>query len=141
MTPCLYQNKYTFRHIVIYGIGLVLAACLVAYVVFQARFIIEGPLLTFSTPTHNIQNERITTISGKSENIVSLTLNGREIYTDKSGYFNEAIVLENGYTIVTLTARDRYGRERSYEQSFVYTGTQSNLTNSYGNEENKQENS
>ena len=34
--------------------------------------------------------------------------------------FSEAVVLENGYTVVTLRAEDRYGRSRIIEKSFVY---------------------
>ena len=49
-----------------------------------------------------------------------LTLNDREIYTDKNGVFTEALVLENGYTVATLTAHDRYGRTQELTETFVY---------------------
>ncbi len=45
----------------------------------------------------------------------------RKIYTDKDGYFKEALVLENGYTVATLQAEDRYGRITKHTEEFVFT--------------------
>jgi hypothetical protein len=91
------------------------------YVLFQARFLITGPqiILDYEPPTH--QNERVVTLEGQAFNITHLWLNDRPIFTDEDGHFKEALVLENGYTITTLRAKDRYGRETRVVRSFVYT--------------------
>lgn len=91
------------------------------YVVFQARHLIIGPeIVLFDAPaTH--QNERLVHLSGQTHNISRLWLNGRQIYTDAKGRFEEALILENGYTIATLRAEDRYGRETTVTREFVYT--------------------
>ena len=110
------------------------------YLSYQARFILEGPVVEFEELPAFTQSERQVVLEGQARNIVALTLNGREIYTDQSGYFKEALILENGYTVATITARDRYGRTRSYEEAFVYTDPLNNNQH-YGNQENNQENS
>ena len=53
-----------------------------------------------------------------------ITLNGRQIFTDKNGNFKEALVLENGYTVATLRAEDRYGRVTHQTQTYVLSGDQ-----------------
>jgi hypothetical protein len=94
---------------------------IIAYIIFQARFLIIGPEITLHTEPAVQQNERIITLSGQARNITHLWLNDRQIYTDEQGNFTEALVLENGYTITTLKAKDRYGRETKVVRSFVYT--------------------
>ena len=122
MSPLSLPHRITLRRCLTVAGGLALIGLFLWYVLFQARFLLAGPQVSFTTLPDTVQHERVITIDGTALNIVSLSLNGREIYTDKTGYFNEAFVLENGYTVATITARDRYGRERSYEHHFVYTG-------------------
>ena len=96
---------------------------LVSYVIFQARFLIQGPSVTLINEPSSVQNAKIIHLMGNAHNITKITLNGRQIFTDKSGYFDEALVLENGYTIATIAATDRYGREKDVVRQFVYTPT------------------
>lgn len=90
------------------------------YITFQARYLIIGPVLTLTSDAETVQNERIIEIAGTASNVTDISLNGRPIYTDESGVFKEPLVLENGYTIMTLRAHDRYGRETVITRSFVY---------------------
>jgi hypothetical protein len=60
------------------------------------------------------------TVTGTAKNIVKLTLNGREIHTNETGDFTHELVLENGYTILTLAAQDRFGRATSLTRTYVY---------------------
>jgi hypothetical protein len=120
MSP-LFSPRIDFRSSLYYSFLVVVGLLFIAYTIFQARFILTGPQITFSSEIASIQTERVVTLEGNTANIVKLTLNGREIYTDKSGYFKEALVLENGYTIATLEAHDRYGRSREVTKTFVYT--------------------
>lgn len=110
-----------FRTCLYYCFLLVLGLLFVSYAVFQARFLLAGPTITFSSQMATVQTERMVYLEGNATNIVKLALNDREIYTDKYGNFKEALILENGYTIATLEAHDRYGRTESVVQTFVYT--------------------
>jgi len=90
------------------------------YFAFQARFIVAGPqiILKKEPPTENYT--RVVKLTGEAKNITHLWLNGRQIFTDENGNFEEEMVLENSYTITTLQAKDRYGREVKLIRSFVY---------------------
>lgn len=113
----------TFKQILKYVIILLGTVMLSIYIVFQARFMIQGPRLILTNEPNQVENTRVVTISGSAYNIAKISLNDRQIFTDKSGYFSEALVLENGYTIATIKAVDRYGRETQVVRSFVYTPT------------------
>ncbi len=115
------ESRIEIRSIIKLVGSIAILGLITFYVLFQARFLITGPqiLLTNEPPTHN--NSRVITLEGQAFNITRLWLNDRQIFTDENGHFKEALVLENGYTITTLRAKDRYGRETRVVRSFVYT--------------------
>ena len=117
MTNQPYFELRSFIKVFLFGLG---AFMVLVYVLFQARFLIIGPVVRLTTETRPVYNDRIIEIVGQAENITDITLNGRPIYTNESGAFSEKLVLENGYTIMTIRARDRYGRETTLTRSFVY---------------------
>jgi hypothetical protein len=140
MSPLSY-HPITFRTVILYMLTFTLVAVFVLYVLFQARLLIEGPQIAL-IPQETVQNGRMVHLVGSAKNIVRITLNGRQIYTDKDGTFSEALVLENGYTVATLEAQDRYGRTTEATQTFVYGGSAEAFnTNAYGNQENSKESS
>ena len=115
------NDHITFRTVVKLSAFAVLAICVLGYVLFQARYLIIGPQITLTEPPNLLQNERYVTLTGTAYNISRLWLNDRPIYTDAQGNFKETVVLENGYTITTLRAEDRYGRETFATEQFVYS--------------------
>ncbi len=104
------------------AIAAVAFLCLaVFYVFFQARFLVTGPQIVLASEPATQHNDRVLQLEGSAYNITHLWLNDRQIFTDEEGNFTEALVLENGYTITTLRAKDRYGRETTVVRSYVYT--------------------
>lgn len=104
--------------------GSVIFVCLLfaaVYISYQARFLIIGPQITLTEEVSTLQNTRYITLTGSAANISRLWLNGRPIFTDRNGQFTAAVILENGYTITTLMAEDRYGRTTTITRPFVYT--------------------
>lgn len=101
--------------------GIILAGLIISYVIFQARFLITGPQIVLEQEPDTKSNERVINLKGSAFNITHLWLNDRPIFTDENGDFEEALVLENGYTIATLRAKDRYGRETQVVRSYFYT--------------------
>lgn len=93
---------------------------MVMYVLFQARNIISGPEIILTDSYTPIQHEKIITLTGITKNIVKLTLNGKEIHTDERGAFTQMLVLAQGYSIVSLTAKDRFGRMTEVRREYVY---------------------
>jgi hypothetical protein len=62
-------------------------------------------------------NSPLATVSGNASKATYLVLNGREIFIDKDGNFAESIVVLPGFSIVTLNARDKFGKtaEKKFE--------------------------
>lgn len=115
-------KQVTIRILLQILFGILLVTAVIWYAHFQARNFIAGPQITLRPILEIRQTERVVTLAGETRNIVSLSLNGRTITTDTEGFFYERLVLENGYTIMTLEANDRFGRTTSIVQPFVYTG-------------------
>jgi hypothetical protein len=115
------KERFEIRSLLKVATLLTALLLITTYIIFQARFLIIGPEITLHNEPAVQQNERIITLTGTARNITHLWLNDRQIYTDEQGHFTEALVLENGYTITTLRAKDRYGRETKVVRSFVYT--------------------
>jgi hypothetical protein len=91
--------------------AVILLAAIIGYSFFQARDFIRGPYLVIDEPQNgSLVEHPLVTVNGKALNISSLSLNGRSIAVDEDGNFNETLVLARGYTIMTLEARDRFGR-------------------------------
>lgn len=104
--------------------GSLLFVCLLfaaVYIVYQARFLLIGPQIALIQEVQMRQNVRQVTLNGTASNISRLWLNGRPIFTDRNGDFAAAVILENGYTVTTLMAEDRYGRTTTITRPFVYT--------------------
>jgi hypothetical protein len=114
------RRDYSFRTMVKYWLFALLAIVMLSFVLFQGRFLIIGPQIIISEAPSGPQNERQILIKGITHNIARLWLNDRPIYTDTKGNFEEALVLENGYTIATLRAEDRYGRSTTLSRELVY---------------------
>lgn len=103
-----------------YLFGCLLAGLLLAYIIFQARFFIAGPQIALYNEPSSVQTDQLVTLSGHAENITYISVNGRPIHTDESGHFQEPVVLETGYTIVSIQANDRFGRSTKLQREFVY---------------------
>jgi len=110
-----------FRTVIKISLVAICLLFVLAYVLFQARFLIGGPQIVITGDYSFRYNERQIVITGAAYNISRLWLNDRPIYTDAQGNFKEVIILENGYTTATLRAEDRYGRETTATESFVFT--------------------
>lgn len=102
-------------------LGIIILVGFIAwYVLFQARNFLNGPVIELDGDYPTVEYARVLPIEGTTRNIVKLTLNGREITTTKEGAFAEHVVLESGYTVMTLEAFDRFGRSTRVEREFVF---------------------
>jgi hypothetical protein len=122
MSPITIPSVSIERYLKI-GFGVLLGVFFLTYAVYQARNLIQGPTITLSTEVEITQSTRGLTISGIARNVVVLRMNGKEIHTNERGAFEHTLTLENGYTIMTLEAEDRYGRRTDLTRSFIYKPT------------------
>ncbi len=102
-------------------LGVALTVILILfYVQYQARNILLGPTIHLDDAYEIIHHDRLVTLHGTARNIVKLSLNGKEIHTNEHGEFTQTVILENGYTITQLEAKDRFGRTTSLVRPYVY---------------------
>lgn len=95
-------------------------ALLLTYIIFQARFMILGPLVTISSPHTGSQVEgALVSIEGSVTNATRIELNNRQIFVDNTGHFQEDLLLPLGYTTYTLSAMDRFGRMTERQLSLI----------------------
>lgn len=99
--------------------GVLVLAAVTSYSLFQARHLISGPIITLTQDLPATTSAPFVVIKGKAENITAITLNGRTIFTSDDGSFEDSVVLQNGYTIVTIEAVDRYGHHASVVRRIV----------------------
>lgn len=115
------RDIFNLRTVGIYTLFIAAAAVVCFYIAFQARFLIAGPSITLLQELPVAQAGEVVMIEGIAKNIVAITLNDRPIFINEDGRFVEPLILENGYSIMTLRARDRYGREEVLKRPFVYS--------------------
>ena len=104
---------------------IVLAAIgLGIYAYFQSEEFLRGPILVIEEPRNGLTatTSRVA-VQGFAHNVSFLTLNGRPIFTDELGRFKESVLLEEGYSIMTLVARDRFGHSIEKRLELVYNPT------------------
>jgi hypothetical protein len=93
----------------------------VGYGAFRAKDLAEGPRLEIVSPTNGFSShDALIDIRGTVQNISFLTLNGNKIFTNEAGTYDEKILLSPGYNIVTLEAKDRFGRTVTKELQLTY---------------------
>lgn len=92
-----------------------------SYATFQAHAFATGPTIAIDSPLDGgVFTESLVEVKGEAHNISFLTLNGNKIFTDESGRFNEKILLSRGYNIMTLEAKDRFGRTIAQTLQLIY---------------------
>lgn len=83
-------------------------------------FIWKGVKISATLESQN--DSSLTTIKGTASKATYISLNGREIFIDKSGNFSESIVVLPGFSVVTLSARDKFGKTAEKKFEVVYEG-------------------
>jgi hypothetical protein len=97
------------RTVAVAAILLLLGLSLI-YGLFEARRFLQGPVLSIQSPLPGARISSVVYLSGRAQNISFITLNGRQIYVDDEGYFKETLTPSQGYTVLTVEVRDRFGR-------------------------------
>jgi len=59
-------------------------------------------------------------VTGVAKNATYISLNGREIFIDKNGTFSEPIALIPGFSVVTIDAVDKFGKNKEKKFQIVY---------------------
>lgn len=83
------------------------------YGLFESFRYFSGPKITIIEPKDgSLVATSTVVLYGKVRNIAYLTLNERQIFSDTSGNFGQKLLLQEGYNIITIEARDRFGKNK-----------------------------
>jgi hypothetical protein len=94
---------------------------LAIYALFQARFLILGPLVYIDHPLDGeLVRENVIIVEGRAQNIAYISMNGRPIFIESNGKWGEKYVVSNGLNVITIEAKDRFGRRTEKEVRVVY---------------------
>lgn len=105
---------------------------IVTLTAFELRKVVAGPDINLSCKTETCEKvitaDNLYPLSGTTSNISDIRIGNRKIYTDTSGAFNEYIVLYPGSNNISISAKDRFGKEVKKDISVYYTGTTDDTT-------------
>lgn len=110
------RENFKLKMILIILVGLIV----VGYAVFRLWDLTLGPHLAILYPADGVTlTQTLVTVRGQAWRISNLWLNDRQIFTDQAGNFEESTLLAPGYNILTLRARDRFGRQVSKKLELI----------------------
>lgn len=90
---------------------IVVVLVVAGYALYQIKDIVLGPRITvLSPPNGTLFSEPLVEIRGTATNVSHITLNDLPIFTDSDGAFKEKLLLSEGYNIIEISAKDRFGR-------------------------------
>lgn len=114
----------TPRLILIVVLSILGGAGLLFYAYVQSKDFLRGPIVTITEPLPGSQGTTsFTTIIGAAHNVAFMTLNGRQIFTNEYNRFKEPLLLQEGYNIIAIDAKDRFGHNTQKKLELVYTPT------------------
>ncbi|MEK7606327.1 MAG: hypothetical protein AAB458_01920 [Patescibacteria group bacterium] len=103
----------------IFGAGLI---ALLLYSYYEFRGFLYGPELILLTP---LAGETVTTptidVTGTTQRIVKITLNGSPIFVDEEGAFSETVSVLEGYNLFVVSVEDRFGNVAQESREVIYT--------------------
>lgn len=103
------RHEFSVKRLVV-AVSVVL---IVGYAIFNAKHIILGPSIEvmFPTTTETETTENMLAIKGRAKNTAFLSLNERQISADTEGFFEERLLLSEGFNIISIRAIDRFKKE------------------------------
>lgn len=91
----------------------------IGYGLFESYKIVSGPKINILEPKNGEYFETpLIAVKGVAKHISFISLNDRPIFIDKEGTFSEKLILLPGYNIMSLKAKDRFGKTIEKKMEF-----------------------
>jgi len=102
-------------------LGVLFLAIILAYTYIESGDFSRGPEFTYVKPdSGTIFEGSLIEIEGNVKRVSEIELNSNPIFIDEEGNFNEQLLLSPGINIITLYAKDRFGRETEEILELIY---------------------
>jgi len=103
------------------GLTITMVVVFALYGISRSQGFLKGPQIAISSPINGtISSNSAVKITGRAKNISLLYLNGRKIFTNEDGLFEESLLLAHGYNIIEIKAQDKFNREIREIRRIVY---------------------
>ena len=103
------------------GVIIFFVAILLGYGAIEARNLAMGPVISITEPFDGyVATTSLVTIIGNAKNVSFITLDGGQIFTDENGNFSEDRILSSGYNVITIVAKDKFGKETEKTLHIIY---------------------
>lgn len=95
--------------------GILLA--LFVYLGFQYRSMFLSPALSISSPKQNAEIKGDVTVKGKTDPGATILINNESVILNEQGEFTKNITFFPGKSLITVKAKNRFGRETELQRS------------------------
>ncbi len=94
-----------------FGLFAGLFLFIIGYSIFQTKAISRGVTLNIpDLKDGEVSDSEILTLAGTAIHATHLSVNNKEIVIDEKNNFLEELVLSDGYNIITVEAKDKFGK-------------------------------
>lgn len=115
-------NRTATLRLIRYSVIGLVALIIILYALSRSLNYIHGPQIEIFQPINGSAiASTTTTIIGRALRINSLLLNGKTVFIDESGNFQETILVFPGVNMISLTAKDQFGRSVNNQLEVVGT--------------------
>ena len=103
------------------GTGIILGLIILGYGVSKSVNLLTGPKIEIESPRNGeTLREPLLNIKGLVKNAAFISLNDKQIFVDDKGNMTDQILLYEGYNIITVKAKDKFGGEKTVVREIIY---------------------
>ena len=107
------------------GSLLLLILIIVGYTFYQARGLIFGPSITLSSPIPGeTYTNPVVDVKGVATNATYFAIDDNPVLLDTDGSFDEQLLLADGYNIIKVDARDKFGKTKELLLQIILQNSQ-----------------
>lgn len=100
-------------------IMFILLFVLIGFIAFRnMREVFGGVKIDARVEQAENLNNNIFNLNGNAKHATFISINGREIFIQKNGDFKEKIAMPEGYSVVTIFARNKFGKDQEKTLEF-----------------------
>ncbi|MBL4865078.1 MAG: hypothetical protein JKY67_01725 [Pseudomonadales bacterium] len=114
--------SYNFKNILKISALVILFASIIGFSYFKTKDLFFGVTLEVEGIVNGeSRSEQLLEFNGTAQRAVKIHVNGREIFIDTEGTFNDSLILLPGYNIITIEAIDKFGKKTKNIYEIVLT--------------------
>lgn len=98
-------------------VGCLLLLLVVGFLIYQYRFVFFAPYLTLQNPKQNSIISQNVDITGQTDSNATVIVNNEPAIVNSNGLFNKELSLFPGKAIITVIAKNKFGKQSIIQQS------------------------